>query len=110
VQTDDPLGPPQALDDAIPLIGVSATFSRHDGLALGSVFEEIVYHNDFLAMIKEQWLCDVRFTTVQADIDLSDVTVSSKSGDFNATSLAHVVNTPAVNELILRTWLDKGGM
>jgi ATP-dependent helicase IRC3 len=43
------------LSHAIPIVGFSATFSRHDGLALGSVFERIVYHRDFLEMIKEQW-------------------------------------------------------
>jgi ATP-dependent helicase IRC3 len=40
---------------SVPIIGFSATFSRHDGLALGSVFDRIVYHRDFLEMIKEQW-------------------------------------------------------
>ena len=39
----------------VPIIGFSATFSRHDGLALGSVFERIVYHRNFLEMIKEEW-------------------------------------------------------
>ena len=42
---------------SVPIIGFSATFSRHDGLALGSVFDRIVYHRDFLEMIKDQWLC-----------------------------------------------------
>lgn len=77
-------------------------------------------------MIKDEWyahtqitshkltliarrLCRVLFTTVHADIDLSGVTVNSNSGDFNPTSLAHVINTQPVNELIVRTWLDKGG-
>jgi len=46
---------PPTLTRRIPIIGFSATFSRHDGLALGSVFERIVYHRDFLEMIKEQW-------------------------------------------------------
>ena len=41
----------------VPIIGFSATFSRHDGLALGSVFDRIVYHRDFLDMIQEEWLC-----------------------------------------------------
>jgi len=41
---------------SVPIIGFSATFSRHDGLALGSVFDRIVYHRDFLEMIKDQWL------------------------------------------------------
>ena len=39
----------------IPIFGFSATFSRHDGLSLGSVFQEIVYHRDFLEMIQEEW-------------------------------------------------------
>jgi ATP-dependent helicase IRC3 len=46
---------PPALTHKIPIIGFSATFSRHDGLALGSVYQKIVYHQDFLQMIKEQW-------------------------------------------------------
>lgn len=46
---------PQEKMTSIPIIGFSATFGRHDGLSLGSVFEEIVYHRDFLQMIKEQW-------------------------------------------------------
>lgn len=45
----------QAVNYRVPIIGFSATFSRHDGLALGAVFDRIVYHRDFLEMIKEQW-------------------------------------------------------
>ncbi|KAJ7125631.1 P-loop containing nucleoside triphosphate hydrolase protein [Mycena crocata] len=100
---------PPNLAHKIPIIGFSATFSRHDGLALGSVFDRIVYHRDFLEMIKEQWLCDVRFTTVHASINLKDVTVNSRTGDFNPTSLAQVVNTETVNNLVVKTWLDKAG-
>ncbi|KAF8922613.1 P-loop containing nucleoside triphosphate hydrolase protein [Mucidula mucida] len=93
----------------IPIIGFSATFSRHDGLALGSVFQHIVYHRDFLEMIKEQWLCNVRFTSVTANIDLKNVTVSSATGDFNPTSLAQVINTETLNKLVVQTWLDHAG-
>jgi len=45
----------------VPIIGFSATFSRHDRLGLDLVFDRIVYHRDFVDMIKEQWLyipCD----------------------------------------------------
>jgi ATP-dependent helicase IRC3 len=45
----------EADNHRVPIIGFSATFSRHDGLALGAVFDRIVYHRDFLEMIKEQW-------------------------------------------------------
>ncbi|KAJ6604602.1 P-loop containing nucleoside triphosphate hydrolase protein [Mycena vulgaris] len=100
---------PPVLPHKIPILGFSATFSRHDGLALGSVFDRIVYHRDFLEMIKEQWLCDVRFTTVHASINLKDVTVNSRTGDFNPTSLAQVVNTETVNQMVVKAWLDKAG-
>ena len=35
--------------------GSPATFSRYDCLALGSAFDRVVYHQDFLDVIKEQW-------------------------------------------------------
>jgi len=54
-------------------------------------------------------LCDVRFTSVRARINLSHVTVNTRTGDFNATSLAHVINTATVNKLVVQTWLDRAG-
>jgi ATP-dependent helicase IRC3 len=58
-------------------------------------------------MIREQWLCNVRFTTVKANIDLRNVTINTHSGDFSATSLAHVINTETLNKLVVQTWLDR---
>lgn len=109
---------PDALHDQpacarVPIVGFSATFSRHDGTALGTVFESIVYHKDFLAMIEEQWyacllthrLCPLRFTAVQAGFDLSDV---ARSGaDYNVTALAKIINTPTINELVVRSWIER---
>ena len=54
-------------------------------------------------------LCNVRFTTVKANIDLKDVTVSTHNGDFSARSLAHVINTETLNKLVVQTWLDRAG-
>ena len=54
-------------------------------------------------------LCDVRFTSVKANIDLSNVTLNGRNGDFNATSLAHVINKPTVNKLVVQSWLEKAG-
>ncbi|KAF8078675.1 P-loop containing nucleoside triphosphate hydrolase protein [Lyophyllum atratum] len=107
IKHPDPTYELPTLTHTIPIIGFSATFSRHDGLALGSVFERIVYHRDFLEMIKEQWLCDVRFTSVRANINLKDVTINSRTGDFNPKSLAHVINTDSVNDVVVKTWLDR---
>ncbi|KAG8852738.1 hypothetical protein FRB91_006049 [Serendipita sp. 411] len=94
---------------SVPIIGFSATFGRHDGRALGSVFQEIVYHQDFLQMIKEQWLCTVRFTTVKANIDLDSVAINPSSGDFASASLAEVMNTDAMNSLVVRSWIERAG-
>lgn len=54
-------------------------------------------------------LCDVRFTSVKADIDFGKVTLSGRNGDFNPTSLAHVINTETVNHLVVKTWIDRAG-
>jgi len=51
-------------------------------------------------------LCEARFTTVSADIDLREVRISVATGDFTASSLAHVINTQTVNDLIVKSWLD----
>lgn len=52
----------------------------------------------------------MRFTTVKANINLSEVTVNSRTGDFNPTSLAQVINTSTVNRLVVQTWLDRAGV
>lgn len=40
------------------LVGVSATMSRHDGMALGKVLDYIVYHRDYVDMISAEWYGD----------------------------------------------------
>ena len=46
---------------------------------------------------------------MKANIDLRGVTINTKSGDFSATSLAHVINTETLNKLVVQTWLDRAG-
>ncbi|ETS83747.1 hypothetical protein PFICI_05623 [Pestalotiopsis fici W106-1] len=88
------------------LIGVSATFSRFDGLRLGAAIDEIVYHKDYVDMIGEKWLSDVIFTTVASTADLSRVR-DGANGDFQPAELSRVVNTDQVNEITVRSWLAK---
>lgn len=97
----------QKSSNSVPIIGFSATFSRHDGLALGKVFDRIVFHKDFLEMIGEKWLCPIRFTSIKADIDLASVKLSNLNSDFAPSSLAAVVNTDVVNQIVLRAWIDR---
>lgn len=88
------------------LVGVSATFSRFDGLKLGAAIDEIVYHRDYVNMIADKWLTDVIFTTVESSANLSKVK-SGAFGDFQTGELSRVVNTQAVNDVTVRSWRAK---
>ncbi|KAI1386268.1 P-loop containing nucleoside triphosphate hydrolase protein [Hypoxylon trugodes] len=93
-------------DDSPALVGVSATFSRTDGLRLGAAIDEIVYHKDYVDMIGDRWLSDVIFTTVESTADISKVK-SGNNGDFQPGDLSRAVNTKQVNEITVRSWLAK---
>ncbi|KAK3353560.1 P-loop containing nucleoside triphosphate hydrolase protein [Lasiosphaeria hispida] len=91
------------------LVGVSATFSRSDGVRLGAAIDEIVYHKDYLDMIKDEWLSDVVFTTVESTADMSAVKKMGRggSGEFETASLSRAVNTDEVNDIAIRAWFAK---
>ncbi|TYJ54631.1 hypothetical protein B9479_004665 [Cryptococcus floricola] len=89
-----------------PIIGFSATFSRNDQMALSAVFEEIVFHREIGAMLKDGWLAPAKMTTVKANLQLEDVELNQQ-GDFKSSSLARKVDTPEVNDLLLATYLTR---
>lgn len=89
------------------LVGVSATFSRFDGLRLGAAIDEIVYHKDYVEMIDEKWLTGVIFTTVKSTADIRAVRSMGPAGDFLASDLSKAVNTEQVNDVTVRAWLAK---
>jgi ATP-dependent helicase IRC3 len=86
------------------LVGVSATFSRFDGLKLGAAIDHIVYHKDYVDMIGEKWLADAVFTTVKSEANLSKVR-KDQFGDFAIGSLSEAVNTVNTNNITVRAWL-----
>ena len=90
------------------LVGVSATFSRFDGLRLGAAIDHIVYHKDYVDMIGEKWLSDVMFTTVKSRANLSNVG-AGKDGDFQSRQLSKAVNTDETNEITVKAWLAEAG-
>ncbi|GAA5954131.1 hypothetical protein JCM21900_002899 [Sporobolomyces salmonicolor] len=111
---DDPPEPVVAqLDDQgrmrVPLLGFTATWGRADGLALGKLFQKIVWHGEWLDMIEGRWLSQLQFTTVRLGeaLDLADVDVSSSTGEFNTASLAKAVDKREVNELAINAWIEK---
>lgn len=94
-------------DSACIVVGVSATLSRRDGLRLADAFDHIVYHRDFTQMIKDGWLCPVRFTSVeQKTVDLQTVKID-RFGEFDPRQLAARVNTPVANTTAVRAWQDR---
>lgn len=92
--------------DSPALVGVSATFSRFDGVRLGAAIDEIVYHKDYMDMISDKWLSDVIFTTVESTANLSKVR-SSPSGDFHTSELSEAVNTDKINDITVRSWMSR---
>ncbi|KAL3437078.1 P-loop containing nucleoside triphosphate hydrolase protein [Aspergillus tetrazonus] len=90
--------------DSPILVGVSATFSRFDGLKLGAAIDQIVYHKDYTDMINDEWLANAVFTTVQSHANLSRVR-KDKFGDFALGSLSKAVNTLQTNDITVRAWL-----
>lgn len=98
----------QKRDDSPALVGVSATFSRFDGVKLGAAIDEIVYHKDYVDMISDKWLSDVVFSTVESPANLSKVK-SSAFGDFQTGELSRAVNTDTINDITVRSWMAKAG-
>ncbi|RMY96022.1 hypothetical protein D0862_08642 [Hortaea werneckii] len=96
---ENPLKTPTAL------VGVSATFSRADGISLGRAIDHIVYHKDYLDMIEDDWLASVIFTTVQSGANLSKV--KSARGDFQTGSLSKAVNNDETNAITVRAWMAR---
>ncbi|KAL4792837.1 P-loop containing nucleoside triphosphate hydrolase protein [Aspergillus venezuelensis] len=90
--------------DSPILVGVSATFSRFDGLKLGAAIDQIVYHKDYTDMINDNWLANAMFTTVQSKANLSRVK-KDKFGDFALGSLSKAVNTLQTNDVTVRAWM-----
>ncbi|KAK5093416.1 putative ATP-dependent helicase IRC3 [Exophiala xenobiotica] len=105
---DQPIDPGTAIPPtACPaLVGVSATFSRFDGLRLGAAIDHIVYHKDYVDMIGEKWLCDVKFTTVRSGANLSRVK-TNKDGDFAISQLSSAVNNDEINDITVKSWLTE---
>jgi superfamily II DNA or RNA helicase len=93
---EDPTGP--------ALIGLTATPSRGDGLAMGTVYQEIVYTYNILDAVSDGWLSDICGIKLRTGADLTKV--STKAGDFDQEELSNAVNTPERNAAIVKAWID----
>ena len=72
-------------------LGVTATSRRADGLALGRIFQEIVFDYSLLEGIRQGWLADLHAYAMHTQTDLD--AVRAKGEDFDVPELGKAVNT-----------------
>jgi len=87
------------------LVGVTATAYRGDKVALGNVFQEIVFERSTITMIRGGFLCDARGVSVETRVDLADL--HTQAGDFISSELAHAVNIPERNALVAEAYEEQ---
>lgn len=87
------------------LIGFSATAFRNDSLGLGEIFNEVVYQQTIKDLIALGFLCKPVGIRITTDLDLSNVKM--EDGDFRIESLASVMNTKEMNDLVVNSYIEK---
>lgn len=87
--------------------GCSATLRRNDHLALGDLFQKVVYHVEMGHMIQNGWLCRPELLQVFTEFNVENVAFDSTGEDFSLDDLSLTLNTPKRNELIAETWLSE---
>lgn len=77
-------------------LGVTATPERADGKGLGrhadGVFDQVVTGPGMRQLIQEGFLTDYRIFAPPSDLDLRDVKISARTGDFNPNDLRRSVH------------------
>jgi len=86
-------------------VGFSATPARSDTRGLGNDFDQIVFTKPIRDLIAEEYLCQPKGVKIATDLDLDRV--STLDGDFVAKSLAKVMDTDQMNDLVVKTFLEQ---
>lgn len=78
-------------NDAIKILGVTATPDRTDELALGKIFRSVAWNYELQSAIEDGWLVPIRPNMVHINgLELSDV--HTLGGDFNLGELEQVLS------------------
>lgn len=86
-------------------LGVTATMKRADGIALGQVWQEVVYERDILWGIRHGYLVDVEGKTVRVeDMDMSGVRTSA--GDYRAGDLGAAFEDSSAPQVIAKAYAE----
>lgn len=89
-------------------LGATATPDRLDRIGLKHVFDEVVHALTIGFLIESGYLVPVRGVLVNVGVDLDGAAVNPETEDFSDSSLARVMESPAIVEAIARAWVEKG--
>lgn len=84
-------------------LGVTATMKRSDGLALGQVWQEVVYEKDILWGIRHGFLVDVEGKTVAVE-DMDMRAVRTSAGDFRPGDLGQAFEESSAPQVIAKAY------
>lgn len=85
-----------------PLIGVTATPNRSDGIGLKVVFQHIAAVYGIRELVELGFLCGIRAINVQSSVDISQVKINR--GDFAAKELEKTIDDNERNALIVQAY------
>jgi superfamily II DNA or RNA helicase len=86
-------------------LGVTATLGRSDRVALGQVWEDVVYRRDIVQMIREGHLVNAKGVRVRVDgLDLARV--KRTGGDFQDQALAAAMHEALAPEAVARAYIE----
>lgn len=88
------------------LLGMTATPRRSDGRSVLGLFGEPVFEITRSELEDLGYLVPMRYFTVQGELGLGRVKLSG--GDFDASSLSRVMDTPAHRALAVKAWFEQG--
>jgi superfamily II DNA or RNA helicase len=91
-----------------PCVGFTATLSRHDGRALGTVFQEIVYQKDILDGIAGGYLVNPRGKLITLQSGLLD-NVKVSGGDYQARDLGAALTSAHAPDEVAKAYLELAG-
>ena len=86
------------------LVGLTATPTRLDGAALGTVFGKITVNRDIKWGIDNGWLVEIEGKRIKTSVDLSGV--RKRAGEFATGELEKVINIPERNRLICKKYKE----
>lgn len=87
--------------------GFTATMERSDGVALGQVWEEVVFEYPILEAIRRGYLCDpVGYAVKVPDMDMSKVRTTA--GDFRESDLGEAITESSAPAVAVEKYLQHG--